>query len=113
MRTIDTGCRDTFAVGGQLFICNGNHEGGCHHSDDGYFWGPAEPLDHKTCGHIDHTTLDPDRLHELHSALLQFVGRTASKISRLRHDGFDEAAGYAEDVLNDFIRTAHEYEVER
>lgn len=72
----------------------------------------ANPIDHKTCGHVDHTTLDSSRHKEIHSAMLVLIQKWLSDANRRKAYGL-RGADELEGCVQDMVDTLHPFEVEQ
>lgn len=70
-------------------------------------------IDHKTCGHINHITLDGSRHEEMHTALLGVTSRWFSEANHARAAGNEAAALAYEAVMKDLCETMGPFEVEQ
>jgi hypothetical protein len=70
-------------------------------------------IDHKTCGHVNHTTIDASRHEEIHTAMLTFMSRWYSQANHARAAGNEAVALAYEAVIDDFAESMRGFEVEQ
>lgn len=71
-------------------------------------------IDHKTCGHVDHTTLDASRHKEIHSAILGLILEWSSEAGRLEHVEFEKHhANLKRECVQDLVDAMRPFEVEQ
>lgn len=70
-------------------------------------------IDHNTCGHVDHTTLDGSRHEEMHTAIFGLIQKWTSTANEL--DALEDiiVAGAFLDCVQDLVDALHPFEVEQ
>ena len=85
---------------------------------------PKTDIDHKTCGHVNHVTLDASKHEEIHSAVFELVqewlhaANGADYEYRLLHTAEAKAlqmlaATLYRQVADDLVKALHPFEVEQ
>lgn len=71
-------------------------------------------IDHKTCEHINHTTLDGSRHEEIHTAIYNLLRDWHSRANQARAvDPEDGIADTLELAAEDLAHALHPFEVEQ
>lgn len=70
-------------------------------------------IDHKTCGYKKHIVLDPKRVDELHSAIVQLLVKWGREEQIYRLQGLHDEADVYNEVVDDLVRSFTPFEVER
>lgn len=71
-------------------------------------------IDHKTCGHINHVTLDGSRHAEMHTAVFGLIQKWASEANRLdSHDLEPNVSDAIRLCVKDLVDAMHPFEIEQ
>jgi phage/plasmid primase-like uncharacterized protein len=81
-------------------------------------------IDHKTCGHVDHTTLDGSRHEEMHTAIFGLISKWSSAANH--HDqnakqarSYETAvqqerlAAKCRSMIDDLVKAMRPFEIEQ
>jgi hypothetical protein len=69
-------------------------------------------IDHKTCGHVDHITLDGSRHEEMHTAVCGLIQKWTSEANSLDKGGA-ALAFIKRACVRDLVDAMHPFEVEQ
>jgi hypothetical protein len=68
-------------------------------------------IDHKTCGHVNHTTLDGSRHEEMHSAIFGLITKWSAAGNRAGTT--DVGRRVYREVVADLVDAMHPFEIEQ
>lgn len=81
-------------------------------------------IDHKTCGHVNHTTLDGSRHEDMHTAIFDLIQKWSTRANQYENNtkharSYDSAIhqGHLRDLcksmIDDLVKAMHTFEVEQ
>ncbi|WPH57688.1 hypothetical protein [Mycobacterium phage WXIN] len=73
-------------------------------------------IDHKTCGHVNHITLDGSRHEEIHTATLDLITKWSGQANRANATGSPihaMVAAHLRSCVDDLVQAMRPFEVEQ